>query len=255
MAQVALDWHDWLKRWDTQQAGYLPDREERFQVMLDVLQELMPEEFVALDLACGPGAISQRLLARFPKARCVAVDLDPVLLAMGQATLGTMDGRLRWVEADLNQPDWIKQLGETRVNCVLSTTALHWLPAESLVRVYHQLGQLVTPGGVVLNGDHLDFSADLPAFQKVSEAVYARIQEDAFQTRGVENWTHWWEALAQEPEMQPLLVERERRFAWRDPDRKEAVFDLHVGALRDAGFAQVGVIWQKFNNRVLMAVR
>jgi trans-aconitate methyltransferase len=91
MAQVAMDWQHWLKRWDAQQAEYLPDREEQFQVMLDVLRELMPEEFVALDLACGPGAISQRLLARFPGARCVAVDLDPVLLAMGQATLGTCE--------------------------------------------------------------------------------------------------------------------------------------------------------------------
>jgi hypothetical protein len=46
--------------------------------MLDALAILLPEEFAALDLACGPGAISQRLLARFAKARGVAVDLDPV---------------------------------------------------------------------------------------------------------------------------------------------------------------------------------
>jgi SAM-dependent methyltransferase len=92
-----IDWHAWLRRWDAQQAGYLPDREFRFTAMLDVLDILLPPELVALDLACGPGAISQRLLARFPRARSVAVDLDPVLLALGQGALGTMDGRLRWV--------------------------------------------------------------------------------------------------------------------------------------------------------------
>ncbi|MDQ3830748.1 MAG: class I SAM-dependent methyltransferase [Candidatus Tectomicrobia bacterium] len=98
---TAVDWSGWLRRWDVQQSGYLPDREARFTAMLDVLDILLPETFVALDLACGPGAISQRLLSRFPKARSIAVDLDPVLLTMGQAVLGDMGGRLRWVDADL----------------------------------------------------------------------------------------------------------------------------------------------------------
>jgi trans-aconitate methyltransferase len=89
----------------------LPDREARFQAMLDVVEVLLPEEFVALDLACGPGAISQRLLSRFPKARSIAVGLDPVLLTMGQAVLGNMGGRLRWVEADLMTPEWVGKLG------------------------------------------------------------------------------------------------------------------------------------------------
>ena len=78
----SVDWHQWLQPWDAQQTAYLPDREGRFRAMLDVLHILLPEEFTALDLACGPGAISQRLLARFPKAQSIAVDLDPVLLTM-----------------------------------------------------------------------------------------------------------------------------------------------------------------------------
>ena len=134
---TSVDWHQWLERWDVQQTGYLPDREARFTAMLDVLEVLLPATFVAVDLACGPGAISQRLLTRFPQARCIAVDLDPVLLTMGQSVLGTMDGRLRWVKADLRMSTWRDQLGETQVDAVLSTTVLHWLAAEHLVRLYH----------------------------------------------------------------------------------------------------------------------
>ena len=47
-----LNWHDWMQRWDSQQSGYMPDREQRFSAMLDVLEALLPERFVALDLAC-----------------------------------------------------------------------------------------------------------------------------------------------------------------------------------------------------------
>ena len=78
----------------------------------------IPESFVALDLACGPGAISQRLLTRFPKAHSIANDLAPVLLTMGQRVLGTIDGRLTWIEADLTTPVGLVKTRRQRMNQV-----------------------------------------------------------------------------------------------------------------------------------------
>jgi len=91
--QPEIDWAEWLKRWDAQQEGYVPEREACFTAMFDALAELLPASFVALDLACGPGSISQRLLARFPDAQAIAVDIDPVMLAVGRGALtGTSAG-------------------------------------------------------------------------------------------------------------------------------------------------------------------
>ncbi len=191
---------EWLRRWDQMQTNYLPEREKRFQVMLDVLDVLFPGSFVAVDLACGPGSLSQRLLTRFPRANCVAVDIDPVLLALGRSVLGEMQGRLHWSELDIREPGWHTRLGETQVDAVLSTTALHWLPPETLVSVYQELTALIRPGGVFLNGDHLGFAPHLPTFSSV-------------------------------------------------------VTTMHEAALQQAGFHEVGVIWQNMDNRVLMAVR
>lgn len=253
---VPIAWKSWLQRWDTQQAGYLPDREERFQVMLNVLETLLPEAFVALDLCCGPGAISQRLLARFPQARCIAADLDPVLLAMGQAVLGEMEGRLRWVEVNLmEQPDLAGVISEAQLDAVLSTTALHWLPPERLVQLYRQLGQLIRPGGVFLNGDNINFGGSLPSFQRVAEAVKKQQQSEAFEKQGIENWEQWWAALAAESAIQPLLAERARRFTWRLDNLVAPTLAVHEAVLRDAGFREVGVIWRHFDNHILMAVR
>jgi SAM-dependent methyltransferase len=252
---TAVDWAGWLRRWDAQQSGYLPDREARFTAMLDVLDILLPETFLALDLACGPGAISQRLLSRFPKARSIAVDLDPVLLAMGQAVLGDMGGRLRWVDADLMGADWVGKLNVLEVDAVLSTTALHWLAPEYLTRLYRELGELVRPGGVFLNGDNLKFSPHLPSFQKVAQTMKERTRLDAFERRGLEDWDSWWQALQAEPSLKALSAERERRFSWKTSGWHAPIFDVHVAALRDGGFREVGVIWQRMENRVLMAVR
>ena len=250
-----VDWKRWLHRWDAQQSGYVPEREQRFRVMLDVLEALLPGEFVALDLASGPGAISQRLLQRFPLARCVAIDFDPVMLALGQGAVESFDGRLRWIDADLAEQGWIQSVGESGVDAVLSTTALHWLSAPDLVALYRELGALVRPGGVFLNGDNMDFHSDLPTVQRLTQDARDRDWSDeSFAARGIETAEQWWDALGQEPSMAPLIAERTRRLASKERP-SSATFDLHVEALRDAGFREVATVWQSGTDRVLLAVR
>ena len=48
-----------------QQTRYLPGWEQRFQIMLDALDDLPLSDFAALDLASDPNAVSQRLLTQF----------------------------------------------------------------------------------------------------------------------------------------------------------------------------------------------
>jgi SAM-dependent methyltransferase len=254
--QDRVDWPGWLRRWDAQQEGYVPEREARFAAMFDALDALLPRSFTALDLACGPGSISKRLLARFPAAYAVAVDIDPVMLALGRGAVGTVGGRLRWAEVDLTSPDWLEALDGTRVDAVLSTTALHWLPPEPLTRLYHDLGRLLRPGGLLLNGDHMAFGAALPTVARLSDEALAQQWSDAsFAARGIETAEQWWAALSAEPGLEPLLAERTRRFADKRRQDTPPGFDFHVAALRDAGFREVATIWQVLSDRVLLAVR
>ena len=262
-----VDWAGWLRRWDAQQSLYMTTREERFEVMLDALEGTVAassggqenEGIVALDLACGPGAISQRLLARFQTARTFAVDLDPVLLAIGQGAVGTVDGRLTWIEENLNDPEWADRLAERlagrQLDAVLSSTALHWLAPGALARVYRELGQLVRPGGVFLNGDHMAYAPDRPTIRDLAMSIRQRRRESVQSASTAEDWERWWQAVEAEPGLKDLFAERERRFAWRDRKWVNASLDFQVGALRDAGFRETDVIWQRFDNRVLMAVR
>jgi trans-aconitate methyltransferase len=254
--ETQVDWKHWLQRWDAQQAGYVPQREERFRVMLDAVDALLPDDFVALDLACGPGAVSQRLLERFARARAVAVDFDPVMLAIGQRALDTYDGRLRWVDADLADRSWVAAAGESRVDAVLSTTALHWLATPDLIALYRDLSALIRPGGIFLNGDNMDFARDLPEIQRITqEARDSAWTDESFAARGIETAEQWWDALAQEPAMAPLIAERTRRLASKQrPDSRPSI-DEHIAALRDAGFREAATIWQSGTDRVLLAVR
>jgi trans-aconitate methyltransferase len=105
---------DWVARWDSQQLGYLPDREERFTALIDAVQEgtSRPDPLV-LDLGAGPGSLAVRLLDRLPAATVVAVDADPLLLALGRVAWPDRAG-LRFAEADLRQPGWSGGLGLDR---------------------------------------------------------------------------------------------------------------------------------------------
>ncbi len=250
----AIDWHQWLRRWDRQQAGYLPFREERFDAMFDALEALLPPGFIALDLGSGPGSLSQRLLHRFPQARSIAVDQDPVLLAMGTGALGDLDGRLQWVDTDLREPSWRTRIGVESVDVALSTTALHWLPAAHLVRLYGELGQLIRPGGLFLNGDHMAYGPGMEPFTRVRELV-SRREERAAEQNGAESWTGWWDALKAEPALAALFAERERRQPESTHGDFELTYDLHAAALGNADFHSVGVLWQHLDDRILLAVR
>lgn len=256
---AGVDWHGWLARWDAQQQGYLPDREERFSIMLDVLELQLRPDFVALDLACGPGSISQRILARFPAAQTVALDTDPVLLALGEGALGTLDGRVTWLKDDLNDPRWIERLQAAlagrHLDAVLSSTALHWLAGDALARVYHQLGSLMGPGSVLMNADNMPFGPGMPGFQRMAEQVKQQEQQAAFAAPEAEDWATWWQHLEAEPSLAALFAEREVRFATRDRSWIRPGYDFQVGALREAGFREVGTFWQRRDNRVLLAIK
>src|SRR5689334_8977500 len=252
---MSIDWPSWLRRWDVQQEGYVPEREARFTVMFDAIEALLPASFTALDLVCGPGSISQRLLTRFPHARAIAVDFDPVMLAVGQGSIGTVDGRLRWAQADLDTPDWLAAVAGTPVDAVLSSTALHWLWPDALTRVYRELGALLPPGGLLLNADHLAFGSRLPTFTRLSDGALEQQWSDAaFAARSIETSEQWWAALSAEAGVEPLLDERKRAFAGKQRQETSPDYDFHVAALRDAGFREVDTIWQVLSDRVLLAV-
>jgi SAM-dependent methyltransferase len=245
---VALDW---IARWDRQQEGYLPDREERFTALIDAVEALDRPDPVVIDLGCGPGSLSARLLERLPKATVVPVDADPLLLGLGRAAYP----RLTFVSLDLRRPGWTGSLGLDRpADAAVSTTALHWIAPADLQRVYAELAGVLRPGGLLLNGDHLDSDDTSPVTARLERTVHDRETERRFAGGRPEDWREWWDAVAADPAFADLNLARTT--AGADHSGSEShLLSTHVAALRQAGFGEVGTLWQRGNNRLLCAVR
>ena len=250
----ATDWKAWLRRWDAQQAALLPSRERRFHVLLDVLEATVGRSPRVLDLGSGPGSLSLRILQRFPRARCVAVDYDPVVLRIGQGALGSFRGRLTWVDAKLGAAGWTDRLPAGKYDAAVSTTALHWLSPASLRRVYRDLGGLLRPAGIFLNGDQLAWGAEDPRLLRLAQRVRQVHRHGLLRRPGRDAWDRWWRDAARVPALAPSFAEHERRQAQHPKDRSLPL-DAHVRALRRSGFRTVAVVWQIIDNRVLFAQR
>lgn len=170
-------WQAWQDSWDRQQEWYMPDREERFRVMLDMVEALAGPEPAVLDLACGTGSITDRLLKRFPGARATGVDIDPALLTIARGHFAGND-RVELVTADLTDPGWTGALPHRAYDAVVTATALHWLDTEPLRVLYGQVRDVLRDGGVFLNADHMtDESA--PRLNAAAQTLHAARQERA----------------------------------------------------------------------------
>ncbi|WP_242614568.1 class I SAM-dependent methyltransferase [Actinomadura roseirufa] len=244
---------EWIARWDVQQEGYVPDREERFTAMIDAVEAAAgrPDPLV-LDLGCGPGSLAGRILDRLPAATVIAIDADPLLMSLGRAVHAGRAG-LTFTELDLREPGWAARLRlDRQADAAVSTTALHWISAENLRVTYAELARVLRPGGLFLNGDNLSVDDSAPRLARLEVAL--REREGARRRTGdrPEDWREWWEAIAADPEFASLHELREESVAHDGSESR--LLSTHAAALRRAGFAEVGTLWQRGDNRLLAAL-
>lgn len=245
------DARTWRHRWDLQQASYIRDREARFEAILEFLGMALGPRLRVLDLGCGTGSLSERILRRFPRASSVAVDYDPVLLKIARTGLGDFGGRLAYVDADLRRPDWMAKLPRARFDAAVSTTALHWLTGRQLTGLYRDVRRLLRPGGWFVNGDEIRYPPGSAHLQRLSRSI--RRTSPSTARHPEETWDSWWQAVLADPRFEAEAKLHRLRYPRSHRRTKSPDLPGHVRRLRAAGFRNVELIWSRWDNRVLVA--
>ncbi|MGW9050353.1 class I SAM-dependent methyltransferase [[Kitasatospora] papulosa] len=251
VAATGTDWQSWQESWDRQQEWYMPDREERFRVMLDMVEAVVGPEPRVLDLACGTGSITDRLLKRFPRATSTGVDLDPALLAIARCTFEG-DDRVTFVTADLKDASWTERLPHDAYDAVLTATALHWLHSEPLAALYGQIGGLVRDGGVFMNADHM-IDTGTPRIN-AAERAHRHAAMDRARARGAVDWADWWALAAKDPVLAEPTAERFAIYG-EHADGDMPSVHWHARTLREAGFAEARAVWASPSDSLVLAVK
>ncbi|QJT04017.1 class I SAM-dependent methyltransferase [Streptomyces asoensis] len=248
---AGADWAAWQRSWDRQQEWYMPDREERFRIMLDMVEGLVGPAPRVLDLACGTGTITARLLARLPGATSTGVDLDPALLAIAE---GTFDGddRVTFVTADLKDPDWPARLPYDAYDAVLTATALHWLHSEPLAALYGQVAELVRDGGVFMNADHM--IDDTTPRINAAERAQRHARMDQARADGVLDWAEWWQFAAKDPVLAGPTARRFEIYG-EHADGDMPAASWHARVLLEQGFSEARPVWASPSDTLLLALK
>lgn len=241
----------WQESWDRQQEGFLPDREQRFDAMLTAVAAVTGGTAPRLlDLAGGTGSISLRTLARFPGAQVTVLDQDPVLLTIAGASL---DGRATVVDADLGDSGWRAKLPHEGFDAVLTATALHWLPAERIGALYAEIREVLRPGGIFMNADHMP-DEGLPGLSERLRAHAREIRNARYASGAATSWPDWWARAAADEQLAPKMVERQQIYPGGHAQEWNPPATWHVDALRAAGFPEAGILWRGGTDAAVIGV-
>ena len=241
----------WQASWDRLEERYVPERQERFAFILDLVEAVVGATPQVIDLGCGPGSVTLRLLERLPGAASVGVDLDPVLLAIASATFDG-DDRVKLIGADLADPGWYQALPVTRVDAVITTTALHWLSADIVGRLYSELHDLIRPGGLFVHSELMPLAEAASLSTTLANLSPQRDPGSAHR----DHWDGWWAAAEADPLLQETCRRRRALFGSNYPVQEfSPPAEWHADALHQAGFGEAGVIWRRANGAVLAALR
>lgn len=207
----------------------IPDRKRQLDVLLRVLRFTPRAPRRVLDLGCGDGIILATVLEAFPEATGIALDFSPLMLEQARARLAVFTSRATTVEADLQTPAWRAKV-QGPFDAILSGLAIHHLVHERKRELYGEIFEILTPGGLFLNSEHvasLSPRGEELFNDAMTEHLYQRRRE-----RG-----------------EDVTLDQVQRDFLERPDRAANILapvDEQCRWLRDIGFQEVDCFWKHF---------
>ncbi len=202
----------------------------RYDEMLDAIAQCIPSNAQRiLDLGCGTGGLSIRVLRRCPSAQVVAVDYSPRMIEFAKGKLEAAGYGRQWTGIQGDFGDWANhQLSiEDGFDACVSSLAIHHLSDEMKLKLFTRIRESLNSGGVFWNADPV-----LPESPVLSE-TYQSIREEWAAEQG----TSLVEIRAKTGKSTPQGHSK--------PDQL-ATLDAHLQMLNTAGFEPVAVPWKYY---------
>jgi tRNA (cmo5U34)-methyltransferase len=160
----------WAKRYLSERDG-IPHRTEGFAVLMEVLP---PSPRRVLDLGTGDGYTLGLLWGVYPGVEGVGVDFSAEMLGRARERFEG-EASVEIVEHDLDGP-LPESLG--RFDVVVSSFAIHHCVHERKRSLYTEVFELLEPGGLFANLEHVDSATPALHLEFLSAINYTPEQDD-----------------------------------------------------------------------------
>ena len=104
-----------------------------------------PEATMVVDIGCGFGKSTRPLVAKYPTAQVVGIDLAPPGLRLAHAEAEELGLSIDYVQGDGQATG----LADDSVDVVTGTMVLHEMPSDAIGATLREAARLVKPGGEV----------------------------------------------------------------------------------------------------------
>jgi len=137
--------------------GAVPLAIEQIDMMLRLITAARGERLgTFLDLGCGDGVLAAAILNEHPNSQAVLVDLSEPMLEAARRHLEPHGPRAEFLAADFHQEGWTRPVApHAPLDCVVSSFAIHHLPAGRKRALYREIYDLLAPEGIFINIEHV----------------------------------------------------------------------------------------------------
>ncbi len=204
----------------------------RYDEMLEVITRCLPSTSRRiLELGCGTGELSLKILNRFPDAQVIALDYSPRMLQFAQDKITAAGYQQGWTGIQADFGDWANNpenlnIGSKFDACV-SSLAIHHLQDEMKLKLFERIAASLTQNGCFWNADPT--LAESPALAEVYKAAR-------------EEW-----AVEQEINLTEIRAKRATSTTQGYSSQDQlASLETHLQMLSKAGFKTVAVPWKYY---------
>ena len=136
--------------------GGIPLAAEQIDVLLRVVRASIGGVRKFLDIGCGDGILARAILAEHPGSHGLLLDYSPVMVESARGKMSAESGRVRFVVGDFSSPAWVDAVRDHGpFDLVVSGFAIHHQPDRRKQRLYEEVFELLEPGGLFLNLEHV----------------------------------------------------------------------------------------------------
>jgi len=201
--------------------GICPYYEDALKALIYVLPA---RAHFILELGCGTGNLSVRLLEKYPHAQLTVVDISPIMLEVTKQKVKKYENQVSFVEKHFESFQ-----SKYRFDIIVSSLAIHHVDTKGKERLFDTVFKMLEANGYFYIVDSV-YGAS-----KEIERINHQVWIDYMKSHDVPD-----------NEIQNALQRREEH------DKCDPLF-LQLGLLKKAGFVAIDVIWKYYGIAVFGA--